>query len=292
MTEPLETELRAAFAEQARQVPANASERLRQIDYQPRTRTLSPRLAIGTGAGLALAATAGIVVALVGLSSGAAPAFAGWTAKPTKPVTGETANALGECTSRLASSAGGSGVPTDGWQPVLTDTRGPFTSFVLQSGSATATCLTGPSFTTTQANNEQPGGAQQHIMSAGSTSAGGPPAVSVMGLGGPSSGPISQATQSQFTTSGGQPYTFVQGQVEADSTSVTLTLSDATNVQATAADGTFIAWWPGNADATTAQIVTPSGETTQQLNFTPVNSPQQPPATHQSSTTSSRGPHR
>jgi hypothetical protein len=55
------------------------------------------------------------------------------------------------------------------------------------------------------------------------------------------SGPITQAAQSQLTTSGGQPYTFVQGQVAAHMTGVTLALSNGANVQATVADGSFVA---------------------------------------------------
>lgn len=236
----------------------------------PQRRQASRRLALGGVGALAAvgAATVAVVVAFAG--AGASSAFAGWTATPTTPASGETANALAQCTSRLASSGGGqSGVPAGGWQPVLTDTRGPFTAMILQSASATATCLTGPSFTTTEANAAQ-GGASQHVLSDGSATAGAPPGVSILGLGGSSSGPIEQASQSQLTTSGRQPYTFVQGQVAAEVTGVTLSLSDGSNVQATVADGAFVAWWPGRADATSAQVASASGATTQPLRFTPV----------------------
>lgn len=250
-------------------ITARRTQLVREITT-PQRQPVSRRLAL-RGVGALAGVGAATTVALVAIAgTGAANAFAGWTATPTRPASGETASALAQCTSRLAGSGGGqSGVPAGGWQPVLTDTRGPFTSMILQSGAATATCLTGPSFTTTEANATE-GGASQHVLSNGSASAGAPPAVSIMGLGGSGSGPIEQASQSQLTTTGGQPYTFVQGQVAADVSGVTLLLSDASNVQATVADGSFVAWWPGRADATSAQVTSASGATTQQLTFTPV----------------------
>jgi hypothetical protein len=259
-------------------IAAHRGQLVREIATVPRWR-VSRRLAVsGIGALAAAGATAAAIV-IVFSGAHASNAFAGWTATPTHPASGQTASALGQCTSRLASSASGqSSVPASGWQPVLTDTRGPFTAMILQSGSATASCLTGPSFTTTLANATQQGGASQHIMSNGSANAGQPPTISVLGLGRPSSGPISQATQQQATINGGQPYTFLQGQVETGVTALTLTLSDNSHVQATVADGSLVAWWPGNTHPVSAQATTASGATTQQLTFTPITPPNGPPA--------------
>ena len=239
----------------------------------PQRRHVSRRLALSGAAAIAGAgaATAAVLVAFTG--AGASNAFAGWTATPTVPTSGETANALAACTSRLASSgAPRSGGPAHGWQPVLTDTRGPFTAMILQSAGASATCLSGPLFTTTEANAAS-GGASEHVLSNGTASPGAPPAVSIMGLGGSSSGPIEHATQSRLSTAGGQPYTFVQGQVADGVTSLTLVRSDGSNVQATIADGSFLAWWPGTAEATSAQMASSSGAKTQQLTFTPLPTP-------------------
>jgi hypothetical protein len=285
MSETLEAELRAAFAERAHDVPAQAVDRLRRIDYRPRSRTLRPRVAVGAGA--ALAATGGAVVALVGLGAGASPAFAGWSATPTAPTSGETSGALQQCTAQLAGMQA-SGLPTGGWQPVLTDTRGPFTAMVLSSDGTSATCFTGPSFTTVNESDAQgaEGSASQRL-SAGSATASSPASVSVLGLGSSTTGPISRATQSHLTTNTGQPYTFVQGQVSTDVTSVKLLLSDGTNVEATVAEGSFVAWWPGNTDATSAQIATPSGVTTQQLTFTPLPAPNASPTDATSGSASS-----
>jgi hypothetical protein len=157
---------------------------------------------------------------------------------------------------------------------VLTDTRGPFTAMILRSGSASATCFDGPSFTTVAANDTQSGGGSEHVLSAGSATGGAQGSVSVMGFDGcTSGGPLGPATQSHLTMKDGQPYTFVQGQVSAGATGVTLTRSDGSNVQATVGDGAFVVWWPGTADATSAYVVGPSGGTTQQLTFTPAPPP-------------------
>jgi hypothetical protein len=242
-----------------------------------RRRRVSRRLAFSGIGALAAAGAAAAAIVVVFSGAHASNAFAGWTPTPTRPASGQTANALAQCTSRLANSANGQPtVPAGGWQPVLTDTRGPFTAMILQSGGATATCLTGPSFTTTLANATQ-GGASQHIMSSGSASPGQPPTISVMGLGHPSSGPISQATQQQATIDGGQPYTFLQGQVQAGVTAVTLILSDNSRVQATVADGSLVAWWPGNTHPTSARATSKTGVATQQLTFTPISPPNGPP---------------
>lgn len=265
----------------SRWIAARRDRLVREIGTPYRGRA-SRRFAVsGVGALAALgAATVAVVLVALFAGSGVPNAFAGWTATPTTPRSGETASALARCTSRLASSAGGqSGVPAEGWRAVLTDTRGPFTAMILGSGGATATCLSGPSFTTTQANAAQGSASQhvlsnaasQHVLSNGSATRGQAPAVSILGLGGSSSGPITQAAQSQLTTSGGQPYTLVQGQVAANATGVTLALSNGPNVQATVANGSFVAWWPGRATATSARVKSASGVTTQQLAFTPVS---------------------
>jgi hypothetical protein len=51
---------------------------------------------------------------------------------------------------------------------------------------------------------------------------------------------------------------------------VTATMADGSSVQATVADGSFVAWWPGSADTSSARLASSSGVTTQPLTFTPV----------------------
>jgi hypothetical protein len=192
----------------------------------------------------------------------------------------------------LAGAAGGqSSIPSGGWRPVLTDTRGPFTAMILQSASTTATCLTGPSLTTIEANVAD-GGENHQVVGAGSVTAS-RPMISLMGLNGSGSGPISQASQAKLTTSGGQPYTFVQGQVEPGVTGAKLVLSNGSEVQATIADASLVAWWPGNADATSARLARGSGVTVQKLTFTPltfapISPPNGPPPSGSTGSPSSR----
>jgi hypothetical protein len=259
----------------------------------PRRRRVSRGLALRGGGALAAvgASTAAVLVVFVGAR--APNAFAGWSATPTRPASGETASALSRCTARAARSRGAqSDMAAERWRPVLVDTRGPFTAMILHSAGATATCLTGPSFTTITANAAQAGGSR-HVSSiiVGVASPAGRPDVlqmSVMGLSRPSSGPVSQASQMHLTAGGGQPFTLVQGQVQAGVTAATLVLSDGSDVHATVAGGSLVAWWPGSAHATAAHVTSGSATTTQPLTFTPVPLPKAPSPTTSTSSSSSR----
>jgi hypothetical protein len=234
-----------------------------------RRRGLRRLAAVGVGV-----ATAGVALLVLGTTGGGPPsAFAGWTATPTTPASGETQGALDQCRSQLARPGGAppSGIPTGGWQPGITDTRGPFTAMVLQSGSASGMCLSGPSFTSTAAT--VPDSYLQEWRLGGSAAGGSAPlSVSGLGFSVPSSGPIiSQALQADLTASGGQQYTFVVGQVAAGATSVTFVLSDGSNVRATVGEPSFIAWWPGSATVSSAQVENAAGVSTQQLAVTPLS---------------------
>jgi hypothetical protein len=238
-------------------IAAHRNRLVREI-ATPRRRQVSRGLALRGGGALAAvgASTAAVLVVFVGAR--APNAFAGWSAMPTRPASGQTANALARCGAAPAGAA-------RGWKAVVTDTRGPFTAMILQRADRTATCVTGPSFTTIAAN-AVPGRASGSIMGVGSPATGDQPDVSMMGS---SSGPISQASQVQLTASG-QPYTLVQGQVQSGVTGVTVVLSDGRDVRATVADGSLVAWWPGSAHATAAHVTSGSAVTTQQLTFTPL----------------------
>ena len=255
-------------------------------------RHVSRGLALRGGGALAAVGVSTAAVLVVFVGSRAPNAFAGWSATPTRPASGQTASALSRCTARAARSRGAqSDMAAERWEPVLTDTRGPFTAMILHGAGATATCLTGPSFTTITANAAQAGGSY-HVSSilVGVASPAGRSDVlqmSVMGLSRPSSGPVRQASQMHLTAGGGQPFTLVQGQVQAGVTAATLVLSDGSDVQATVADGSFVAWWPGSAHATAARVISGSATTTQQLTFTPVPLPKAPSPTTSTSSSSS-----
>jgi hypothetical protein len=225
MTDQLETELRAALRERAAQIPTASIARLTHLDYHPRTRRLRPPVAIGA---LATAAgTAGAVAVVISLSAGASNAFAGWTPTPTRPAPDQLAAASADCQTQS---------PVAGLPLKLADTRGPFTFAVYADANSSATCIKGPSFTsvssnTTSAPIDVPAG---HIF----------------------------LSSSHATNSGGA-YSFADGRSGAGVIAVTLVLDDGTNVQATVANGWFVAWWPGASNVKSADITTPAGTTNQ-----------------------------
>jgi hypothetical protein len=124
MSDLLEHDLREAFADRAARLTPDASARLRAVDYHPRSRRLASRRGLAA-LGVSGAAAAGGAAIL--LASSAAPAFAGWSARPTAPRPGQLTAAQQSC---------GAGAGT----PILTDTRGPYTASVYANGS---TCLEG-----------------------------------------------------------------------------------------------------------------------------------------------------
>ncbi len=128
MSDPVVHDLREALADLAARMSSDASARLTAVDYHPRTRRLPSRPVLGA---LGLSGAAAVAGAAVLLGSSAAPAFAGWTARPTTPKAGQLAAANQPC---------GTGDGT----PVLTDTRGPYAASIYADGS---TCVHGNGIT-------------------------------------------------------------------------------------------------------------------------------------------------
>jgi hypothetical protein len=227
MTDQLQTELRAALRERAAQVPAASVVRLAHLDYHPRTRRLRPPVAIGALVGAA--GTAGAVAVVISLSAGASNAFAGWTAKPTPPAPGQLAAARAGCE---ASQSPIAGLPLK-----LADTRGPFTFSVYADANSSATCITGPMFTAVSSNTTSvpitvPAG---HIL----------------------------LSSSHASNRGGAAYSWADGRAGDGVSAVKLVLDDGSSVQATVANGWFVAWWPGPHGVRSADITTTAGTTTQ-----------------------------
>jgi hypothetical protein len=230
MIEQLESELRAALRERAAQVPAASIARLAHNDYHPRTRRLRPPVAIGAVA--SVAGAAGAVAIVISLSAGASNAFAGWSPKPTAPAPDQLAAASADCQTQS---------PVAGLPLKLADTRGPFTFSVYADSNSSATCIKGPTFTsvsnsTTSSPIDVPSG---HILLSGS----------------------------HASESGGSSYSFADGRTGDSVSAVTLVLADGTSVQATVANGWFVAWWPGVQDVKSADITTPSGTSSQTFDF-------------------------
>jgi hypothetical protein len=268
MKTAIEEELGTAFAARAATVPHDAAARLGTIDYHPRRHRRG--VPIGLGTGVAGAATAGTVLAVV--LGGAAPAYAGWSAAPTAPAAAAPSSQANQsCLTSLPSNdpAGGQ-LGSGSWQPVLSDVRGPFTVALFQNAGAYAACFTSSSFTeTTQvsadgssASNAQTASGSVHASGSGGGTAGGMSSVSV---GGTSSGDLQNVVQTHLSTTADGPYTLVDGRVASGVSAVTLVRDDGQNVVATVADGWLIAWWPGGATATSSEVTTASGTSTEAL---------------------------
>jgi hypothetical protein len=266
MIDQLERDLRDALARRAAEVPADAAVRLCALDYHPRTRRMRPRLALGALAGSA--GTAGVIVSIVGLGTGAQAAFAGWTATPTPASSTQLSADQSACQTELAANTTPAPFSTSqlaGWHAVLTDTRGPFSYLVMQSGDYHAACFSGPDFTRLgeygyAIDSSQRAGTDQAPADAILTESAGTDLLAGNGQPYDGSGPIASA------------YGQMDGSTGPGVTGVTLVLSDGTHVQATTANGWFAAWWPGRQTAPEAQLTTATGEVTQQL-LTPSGTP-------------------
>lgn len=219
----LDEQIRDALASEARAIPAEAIERLRQIDYRPRRRAISPTLAAGlTGTA---AAVAGTLVALG--ATGTQAAFAGWSATPSAPSARQLSAVEATCAARLSgASKSGASASTE---PVLADTRGPYTLVLYPQGQ----CFSGPDFTSITGRRVT-GGAS-----------------------------VSTAYRE------GSPYTIVEGAAAPNASTVTLTLEDGSSVQATVANSSFAAWWPSTSRPTSVAITRPAGTQTEPLSFPP-----------------------
>ena len=170
----------------------------------------------------ALGATgiAAVVAAIVTLGSSAAPAFAGWQPTPTSPAPGQLAQAAQACGQNLGS-------------PVLTDSRGPYTASIYADATTSDVCLSGNGVS----------------ISSRSTSVA-PASVAA--------GQI-QRDGGGTRDSAGNALTIVDGRTGAGVTAVTIDRSDGSSVQATVANGWYVAWWPGTVAATKAEVTTTSG---------------------------------
>jgi hypothetical protein len=221
MPDHLEQSLRVALSDRAAQIDPDSIARLRAIDYHPRRHRIGRLPAIGALGGAGTAAAA--VAALVTVGSSAAPAFAGWQARPTAPAPGQLAQAEQACGQDLGS-------------PVLTDSRGPYTASIYADTTTGDVCLSGNGVS----------------MSSRSTSQA-PASVAA--------GQI-QSSGGGTRDSAGDALTLVDGRTGAGVTAVTIHRSDGSSVQATVANGWYLAWWPGTVAATNAEVMTTSGTST------------------------------
>lgn len=267
MKTTLEEELTSALKDRAAALPVNASERLRAVNYHPRHHRLSAPAAFGVSA--VGAATAGTVLAVT--LGGAVPAYAGWSAAPTASAASSpslSAQVSQSCLGALPfDQAGGGELGSGTWQPLLTDVRGPFTVALYQNNSAYMSCLTSSSLTQVTQVSSNGGTSNGVLKVSGSNSGPGSSdqALSTVTVSGTSSGDLQNVVQSHLSTTADGPYTVVDGRVASGVKGVTLVLDSGQHIVATVADGWLLAWWPSNAVATSSQMTTVSGTTSETL---------------------------
>ncbi len=256
MNDQLETDVRGVLAQAAENLPADAIERIANADYRPRTGWFTPWRAAGAFGGVGVV---GAVVAVAALLTTATPAFAGWKAIPAHGSHTPSMAADSSCQSRLSVLPT---APSGQWSAVVTDVRGPYTLAVFEDSGVYGTCITGPSVSEASVS-----GADGTATSAGSSSgpgAGHEQGSATVSGGGYGSGGLERFFQSHLDSSSGS-YTIMEGQVAADVTGLTVTLQDGTEVETTVGGGWFVAWWPNDQSAVSAEVTSSNGVASQPL---------------------------
>jgi hypothetical protein len=193
------------------------------------------------------AGVAATVSALVLLGGAQQSAFAGWSASPTAPATGQVSAAESDCQAQLAHPrfvpAGANAVPM---RPELSDVRGPYTTTLFGDGTKNEVLC---------------------------VSASGNAALQWIAQSGTPVNPGNIVADKVYLASDGQPYTMLIGRTGSDVTGVTLSLAKGGTVTATSGNGFFLAWWPGSDAVTSATVETPTGTSTQPLSLAGPGSP-------------------
>jgi hypothetical protein len=208
MSEPIEEELRIAFAAKVDSVSPAVGQRLRAVTYSPRRGR--PVLLARIGA-LGTSLAAAVVAAVLLLSSGTTAAFAGWTAVPATPSAAATKAARAAC-----------GLVTSR-EVLASDQRGPYTAIVYERGGEPTECITK---------------GREVLLHQATTY---PPRM----FASPGAGNVTlPAPNSQWWRQ--DRVTAVSGTLGPGVTGITLRLTDGRQVRATVGHGWYLAWWPGS----------------------------------------------
>lgn len=252
MSTKFEQTLRDALAEQAGELPADATAKLLAADYRARGSIVRAAFPVGAGC-LAVAVT--VTVLVFGAGANAPRAFAGWSATPTTPTGLQVSRADAACRADLTSMyfrhslEAPAGLRGDflasGWRNVLTDVRGPYTMIVLEAkdGQADATCF-----------------ADKRAQTSLGVAVGVRPPAPVP------AGHVHLASSGSSTTpsdEGSRQFSYLVGRTGAGVTGVTIRLNDGTRVRTTCANGWFLAWWPGSHGLAAIEVTTEAGTKTQ-----------------------------
>jgi hypothetical protein len=239
--------------------------------HRPRRRWLRRWAAMSAGA-LALAAVAGIAIAL--LSTGTTAAFAGWTATPSAPTAGALAAARTAC----------GNVPTT--DVLAADARGPYTAIAFTRAGKPWQCVVKGSHVVVDVSNRYPVRAYASVppgkvmlpvitqKTFGSANAQRRALIDrwLNVTAGKSSQPFKRAIalratlrmEIAATMSGPDTLSAVIGVAGSGVRAVTFILADGDRVQATVEHGWYVAWWPGaskpgGATAVRVAVTTSSG---------------------------------
>jgi hypothetical protein len=208
---------------------------------------------------------AAVTVTLVGLlGPWATPAFAGWTAQPTSPTSGQLTTAETACASLAASLASAPGSTASVTLPPLSlsDVRGPYSLLVYGTASP-ALCVLGDGLSSLHEDGATIGmsGAARKAdgntvvqQSSGSENSTTSPASST-----PPAPGAAVVDIDNTAVSDGQSFSVVEGSVGSLVSGATVLLSDGSSVVATVGNGLFAAWWPSQATVSSIQVTTTTG---------------------------------
>jgi hypothetical protein len=202
-----------------------------------------------------------VAVALVGLlGPWATPAFAGWTAQPTAPASGQLSTAETTCASLAASLASMHGSSASATLPPmsLSDVRGPY-SLIVYGTTNPALCVLGNGLSSLHEDGATIGmssavGNSVVHQSSGSESVTTNPSAPTP----PASGAV-VVDINNITNDNGQFFSVIEGSVGSQVSGATLLLSDGSSVVATVSNGLFAAWWPSQATVSSIQATTTTG---------------------------------
>lgn len=272
MNDTLEQSLRDLFRDDAAAFDAGAAvQRLRACPArsQSKRRFLWPAVGMGS-----TALTAGVVAAILLLSSGAPAAYAGWAAIPAAASRRSQAETGRTC----AHAFTGSGAATDEraftHRPVLAETRGIYTALVVELDGRIYSCMTsgdpGNSSSAFDLGISQYGPAQTpppgDLISAPYSDQGG------VGEGRGENRwtlaqllhPRRQAQIFEFRerVRGGGYGPSALGQAGSEVSAVSFTFANGETVAATVENGWYFAWWPWLSKPTTVTVSNNSGTAT------------------------------
>jgi hypothetical protein len=274
MNTPLEQQLRRMYAGQAADYdPDPAAERLLGRRYHQNP--YLPRVWATAGACCAFAGS-GIAAAVILLSSGAAPAYAGWNAAGTQPAPGIVAEMEipSGCNKHAPSTPGGGTFDNDDppvfiGQPALTESRGIYTAIVSVTSGYVYACLA-------DASAGNPNFA--YVVRSFGAAQPAPPAdlIGVPYTSRSNGGHLVAPTESEIQDAsaseqgavldrvfGGGGYgADALGQAGSNVTAVSFSFADQSTVDATVENGWYFAWWPWTELPNAVSMTTSTGATT------------------------------